>query len=150
FPFDRKLLGRRDASEKIQAEDYDRIRNMRAEGATCICHIEPGAWAKYENVDFGRGRLNLCTVRLNAPAGTRITFCLDKPTGRAIGRLVARRRGWREQTVKITPPRGAHTLYLVFQTAGRPAANRVDWLRFEAAGDVSRAQGKPRNSRKRQ
>jgi len=134
FPFDRGLLGRRDASEKIQAEDYDRIRSMRPQGATGIWHIEPGGWAKYANVNFGPGRLDRCSVRLSAPAGTVISFRLDSPRGKQIGRLVAGgRRGWRLQAAKINPPRGVHTLYLVFRTKGRPAANRVDWFRFESA-----------------
>ncbi len=58
FPFDRSLLFRKQATDKIQAEDYDRMRGLRAKGGMGIEHIQQGAWVKYLNVDFGKGNIN--------------------------------------------------------------------------------------------
>lgn len=53
FPFDLAAAQRRSATNKIQAEDNDRVYRARNYGSTYVHHIEQGAWAKYENVDFG-------------------------------------------------------------------------------------------------
>lgn len=55
FPFDKRAFTRRRATGKIQAEDYDRKRDLRTTGGYGIYHLVPGAWAKYANVEFPGG-----------------------------------------------------------------------------------------------
>jgi Right handed beta helix region len=55
FPFDKLAATRRQATDKIQAEDYQRMRNLRTEAGRGLYSIEPGAWAKYANIEFPTG-----------------------------------------------------------------------------------------------
>jgi len=54
FPFDLSAIERRSAAKKIQAEDNDRVYRARNYGSSYLHHIEQGAWAKFENIDFGK------------------------------------------------------------------------------------------------
>jgi hypothetical protein len=55
FPFDTVSATRRVATDKIQAEGYQRMRGLRTLGGTGIYHLTTGSWAKYANIDFGNG-----------------------------------------------------------------------------------------------
>jgi len=56
FAFDKLAVTRRQATGKIQAEDYQRMRDLRTTAGLGISNIAPGAWAKYANLDFGPGK----------------------------------------------------------------------------------------------
>jgi len=132
FPFDRRLLGRRSAAEKVQAENYDRIHRARTSGATCVYHIEPGAWLKYENVDFGSDKFRRFEAQLEynkVPEGKgprkapAVELRLGSPKGRMIGRLLKGRT-----TCTVKRVEGVHTLYLVFPAA---VVKRINWFVFK-------------------
>ena len=55
FPFDKLAATRRIATDKIQAEDYQRMSGLRTQGGAR--HLQHGRrfWAKYANIDFGAG-----------------------------------------------------------------------------------------------
>lgn len=137
FPFDRSLIGRKRAEERIQAEDYDRMRGLRAQGSTCIYHIEPGAWAKYENVDFGESGSRRLTARVRLPRGAVTRVRLDRPEGPVVAEIAGAgndmAEGWVEKSVTAAAARGVHTLFLTFEPQGKPDRHRVDWFRFEGA-----------------
>ena len=68
FPFDPATAIRRLASEKIQAEDYQRMNGLH----TCadlgvIGYISKRAWAKYANLDFGTGKAAKAVFQIDAP-----------------------------------------------------------------------------------
>ena len=122
FPFDRRAMFRKPAWEEIEAEDYDRMQGLRTIGGHGIHLMAAGAWAKYENVDFGERPLTQCRMVMTGDAV--IELRLDSPTGRCIGRT---RAG--ERVVKIEPVKGRQTLFLVFR--GRCL---LDSFTFTAAG----------------
>jgi hypothetical protein len=74
FPFDRSMFFRKQASEKLQTENYNRMKGLRTKGGAGINQIVPGAWAKYENVDFGNGTLNefIAEISYKPYAGTSL------------------------------------------------------------------------------
>lgn len=53
FPFDTASATRRLATDKIQAEDYQRMRNLRTSGGANIYAMGKNSWSKYTNIDFG-------------------------------------------------------------------------------------------------
>jgi hypothetical protein len=73
FPFDKITFTRRQATDKIQAEDYDRKRDLRTTGGFGIYHLVPGAWAKYANIGFPAG-LTKAVFALTAADSSEATF----------------------------------------------------------------------------
>lgn len=55
FPFDISAFTRRFATRRIQAEDYQRMHALRTQAGRGIYQMGAGSWAKYENMDFGKG-----------------------------------------------------------------------------------------------
>jgi hypothetical protein len=55
FPFDVDAVTRRVATGKIQAEDYQRMHELRTNAGNGIYQITAGSWVKYEHIDFGSG-----------------------------------------------------------------------------------------------
>ena len=129
FPFERRLIGRKQANERIQGEDYDRMRDLRSQGATCIFHMADGAWAKYDNVDFGRGQLKRLSVSAtynDSEAGkdaVAIDVRLDAPDGVLIGQVKNGADG-----CDIKKVEGVHRLFLVFRDE---RVQTLDWFDFE-------------------
>ncbi|MCY2931407.1 MAG: right-handed parallel beta-helix repeat-containing protein [Planctomycetota bacterium] len=71
FPFDLGAIERRSARSKIQAEDNDRIYHARNQGSTHVYHIEPGAWLKFENIDFGKKAPKKIVASVEYPQGQK-------------------------------------------------------------------------------
>ena len=137
FPFDKAAATRRAATDKIQAEDYQRMAGLRTDGGLGIRDLSTGAWAKYANIDFGTGSATGAVFRLNASSakGTVVEIRLDSPSGRLIGQLVAG-----ETTCPVAKVEGNHNVFLVFPCN---AVKMVDWFRM--TGGMSR--GAPQASR---
>ncbi len=108
FPFDRKDMFRKPAWEEIEAEDYDRMHDLKTAGGCGIYHMQPGAWAKYENVDFGDGTLT--HIRASMTGKPAVELRLGSPDGRLIGTIAAG-----TYVAKVEPVKGRQTLFLVFQ-----------------------------------
>ncbi len=69
FPFDRRAVTRRAATDKIQVEAYQRTSGARTSGGFGIYNLQPGSWTKYANLDFGTG-VGKAVFQLDAaPAG---------------------------------------------------------------------------------
>ncbi|MCY2931499.1 MAG: right-handed parallel beta-helix repeat-containing protein [Planctomycetota bacterium] len=131
FPFDRSLMGRRSAHEKIQAEDYDRMRRARTLNSSTVGFLGKGSWLKYKNVDFGKDgarRFSMAffpavTPPVPTDAPVVLTLRLDSLEGPVIGRG---RQG--ELEIPLTAPvQGVHTLFLSFEG---PFLYNIDWFRF--------------------
>jgi hypothetical protein len=130
FPFDKALATRRVATEKIQAEDYQRRHELRTRGGEGIYEIRKGSWAKYANLDFGAGSATKALFRLDAPAAGNasnpariIELRLDAPDGQLIGTLTAGQTSCPVQKVA-----GVRTLFLVFSDN---AVRLLDWFQFQ-------------------
>jgi hypothetical protein len=113
FPFERKIV--KSAGLKFQAEDYSRMKGLRGMGATGINRMEKGAWAKYNDVDFGEGLFGRFVFNLNEAESDKTQKCLfeirlDSPLGELIGTV---NRG--DNQVTITKVNGIHNLFLVFR-----------------------------------
>ncbi len=65
FPFDTAAWKRRDATRKIQAQNYQRATGLRTVGGTGIHNLTKGSWARYANLDFGKG-VNKAVFSLDA------------------------------------------------------------------------------------
>jgi hypothetical protein len=124
FPFNTAAVTRRSAFDKIQAEAYQRMRDLRTRGGVGIHEISKGAWAKYQNIDFGKGQATGAELVLEngeAPKGP-IELRLDAPNGPLLGVFPAGKK-----ECQITRVTGGHHIYLVFPEGGKMC---VDWFRF--------------------
>lgn len=113
FPFQRKIV--KSAGLVIQAEDYNRMKGLRCIGSTGIYKMQPGAWAKYENIDFGEGIyikfIFIHKAAENNNSGQLLfEIRLDSPIGELIGTI---KKGDHHAIVKKV--NGMHNLFLVFQ-----------------------------------
>lgn len=125
FPFDTARATRRLATEKIQAEDYQRMNGLRTVGGLGVNHISKGAWLKYANIDFGAGQATTAEFGLE-PSG-RDKPCaelrLDAPDGQRVGTLMTG-----QKSCPVEKVIGIHNLFLVFPEG----TDRVlDWVRFQ-------------------
>lgn len=123
FPFDKLAFTRRPATRKIQAEGYQRAHVLRTSGGVGVYNLQPGAWAKYANIDFGAG-VSRAVFRLDADSGgePKLELRADSPEGPLLGRLPAG-----QSECEVAGVTGVHNLYLVVSGAG---ARSVDWFRF--------------------
>lgn len=113
FPFDRKLI--KNAGLTIQAEDYNRMYGLRPIGSTGIYKMQKGAWAKYDNVDFGNLSYNKFTYqseefKMSNSHERLFEIRLDAPNGKLIGVV---NKGDRQVNIKRI--KGIHNLFLVFK-----------------------------------
>ena len=124
FPFDPKVATRRSAADKLQAEAYQRMRDLRTKGGEGIQETAKGAWAKYENIDFGKGTFAGVELRLatGEPPKGPVAIHLDKPAGQPLATIPAGKPGGRIPRVT-----GVHNVFLVFPEGHKPC---VDWFRF--------------------
>ena len=65
FPFDREQLMLIPATEKMQGELASRFENMRPKGGTNIRAMGKDSWVCFKNVDFGKGDLSKCLIKLS-------------------------------------------------------------------------------------
>jgi hypothetical protein len=71
FPFDTMAFTKRKAMGTIQAEDYQRMHELRTNAGVGIYHVVPGSWAKYSNIDFSSGARKAVFQLEEAPAVTQ-------------------------------------------------------------------------------
>ncbi|MCE5276870.1 MAG: right-handed parallel beta-helix repeat-containing protein [Planctomycetaceae bacterium] len=127
FPFDKSLMFRKAAADRIQAEDYDRMQALRTIGGTGVYDMGNGAWARYVNVDFGAGGHKTFKLMGDLGKDTTVTVHLDNPTGPVVATIKsADAKGAHLHTAPAAGATGAHTVYLVFTGGGF-----VDWFTFE-------------------
>ncbi|MDR3688419.1 MAG: right-handed parallel beta-helix repeat-containing protein, partial [Fimbriimonas sp.] len=127
FPFDKSAATRRSASDKIQAEDYQRMNDLRTWGGLGVYAMQKGSWAKYANVDFGPGRhreavFQLEPAKAGSASGPLVEIHIDSPRGRIIGR-----QDQGQTACPVSAVRGIHNVYLVFENSGMKS---VDWFVF--------------------
>jgi len=87
------------------------------------------SWVRFNEVDFGKGGQRSIEVRAKAPAKGALEIRLDKPDGRAVGRIeVGAAADWNVASAAVKGiPAGVHDLF-VTRTGDAPV--EVDWVRF--------------------
>ena len=90
----------------------------------------PGAWVRYDKVDFGAKQLDAVRIRASSSTGGTIAVHLDGVDGPLIARAeVARDADWSDVRAPLSgTPSGVHDLVIVLPEAGEVA---IDWLEFE-------------------
>ncbi|HPG41265.1 MAG TPA: family 43 glycosylhydrolase [bacterium] len=90
---------------------------------------KPGAWFRYNSVDFGKKKLKKVTVNALSAAGGVIEIRIDKLDGPVIAVVtIPKHTGWTEVTAKVSKKTtGVHNLFAV--SKDKPVA--IDWLSFE-------------------
>lgn len=66
FPFDRLEVTRRTLGTKIQAESYQRRKDLHSRGGNYIYGMSAGSWAKYSNMDFGSGKASKAVFQIES------------------------------------------------------------------------------------
>jgi len=129
FPFDKEAATRRMATDKIQAQDYQRMMGLHTHGGLGIRNISAGSWAKYSNIDFGDGTAENAIFELESSAkeGILLELRLNSPEGTIIGKLEAG-----QNTCPIENVSGVHNVFLVFPT---DAVRTVDWFHMQLPAD---------------
>jgi hypothetical protein len=95
FPFDLSEYKKKDARDRLQAENYDRTKGlwtMQANGlGTTLSHFEkvepkdltaPGSWARYDAIDFSHMKTSQVNVQVRAQpmaGGATVLFLLGSP-----------------------------------------------------------------------
>ncbi len=131
FPFDKVTATRRMATDKIQAEDYQRMMGLRTEGGLGIHHFSKGSWAKYSNIDFGDGKADSAIFGISSQAkeGVLLELRLDSPEGKVIGKLEAG-----QTTCALAGVSGVHNIFLVFPDN---VVKHVDWFQMLLPPDAA-------------
>ena len=124
------------ATSEIQASSYSSENGLETEttsdstGGYDLGYLTNGAYAVYNNVDFGNGVSKVNVRTASAGSGATATFYLDRPTGTPIATVTlpvtSGWQNWQTVSANVTGASGIHTLYVVF-TSG---AN-VNWYQFQ-------------------
>jgi hypothetical protein len=121
---------------QIDGTPFDGEQNVVAQGVG-VTPEATGAWAQYNNVDFGEpGHSGRLTVLLaNDPGNQDLQLYVDAPTGQPIADLLTLPTGGAnpapQGTDFLTPVSGIHTVFIVFATSD-PRQN-LEWFRLDKA-----------------
>ncbi|HPW72115.1 MAG TPA: glycosyl hydrolase family 8 [Bacteroides graminisolvens] len=149
-------VGLTTASSKIQLDRYSQISNQGAaiafvdennkfEGWKAV-FTKPGAWLRYNRVDFGEGGYRKMQMRVNSSTGGVVEIrTADKAAKLLASLVVPKSDGWieKEYDLKLAL-RNVHDLSVSLKGEGQV---EIDWMRFgQNAGEFalqSRASIKP-------
>lgn len=126
------------ATSQIQGSSYSSENGLQTEltsdstGAYDLGYLTSGAYAVYNNVDFGTGVSGVSVRTASAGSGGTAEFHLDSATGPLVATVTLPVTGgwqtWQTVTASAGSATGVHTLYLVFE-GGTSIAN-VNWFQF--------------------
>jgi hypothetical protein len=90
---------------------------------------KPGAWLRYNAVDFAKGRWKDMSIRATTTAASTVEVRLDGPGGALVALAKLAPNGtWRITNIQIAKaPKGKHDLFVLVKSGG-PVA--IDWLKF--------------------
>jgi glucosylceramidase len=127
------------ATSEIQASSYVAESGLETEttsdstGGYDLGYISPGAYAEYENIDFGSGVTSVNVRTASAGNGSTLEFYLDNMSGSPISTVTLPvTGGWQEWTTvnaNVSGASGVHKLYAVFQGSG--AMSNLNWFQFQ-------------------
>jgi glucosylceramidase len=132
------------ATAQIQGSSYSSENGLQTEntgdstGEYDLGYITAGAYAAYNNVDFGAsGSVSTVNVRTaSAGNGGTATFYLDSMTSTPIATVALPVTGgwqtWQTVSASVTGVSGVHTLYVVFSGGGSTdSISNVNWFQFQ-------------------
>lgn len=131
-------IGVADATQRIQIDRYSALSDKGAAVAYNdpaytfmgwkVTLSEPGAYARYDRVNFGDG-VKSFTVRGKAPKGGTVELRLDKPDGPVVGKAQFRNNGENADVGANldAPITGQHDLIVTLSGEGEVG---VDWVQF--------------------
>jgi len=124
------------ADSQIEGSSYSSEFGLQTEttsdstGGYDLGFLTNGAYAVYNNVDFGAGVTKVNVRTASAGSGATATFYLDNPTGTPIATVTLPAtsgwQNWETVSASVSGASGVHTLYVVF-TSG----SNVDWYQFQ-------------------
>ncbi|MCJ8208602.1 family 43 glycosylhydrolase [Mucilaginibacter sp. RS28] len=90
----------------------------------------PGAWVRYNKVDFGKGKFNTLKVSSNQKNQAIVELYADKMGGAPLATIELKEdTDWQITAAKLNARlKGTHDLFLVLKGEG-PVA--IDWIKFE-------------------
>jgi len=112
--------------EGVTIDYIDTANRMQGWKAT---FDKPGAWLRYNAVDFAKGGWKDMSIRATTTAASTVEVRLDGPRGIlvALAKLAANRT-WRITNIQIAKaPKGKHDLFVLVKSGG-PVS--IDWLKF--------------------
>jgi glucosylceramidase len=127
------------ATWQIQGSSFSSEAGLETEstgdstGEYDLGYVSPGAYAVYNNVDFGTSVSGVSVRTASAGAGGTLEFHLDSVGGTLIGTATLPVTGgwqtWQTVTAPVTGASGVHNLYIVFQGTNAGISN-VNWFQF--------------------
>jgi glucosylceramidase len=124
------------ATSQIQGSSYSNQQGLETEttsdstGGYDLGYLTNGAYAVYNNVDFGTGVTKVNVRTASAGSGATATFYLDSMIGTPIATVTlpvtSGWQSWLTVSANVAGASGVHTLYVVF-TSG----SNVDWYQFQ-------------------
>jgi glucosylceramidase len=130
------------ATAQIQGSSFATESGLETEntgdspGAYDLGYISPGAYAVYENVDFGNSVSEVSVRTASAGNGGTATFYLDSMTSAPIATVNLPVTGgwqtWTNASAIVSGASGVHNLYVVFGGGGASASiSNVNWFQFQ-------------------
>jgi glucosylceramidase len=129
------------ATAQIQGSSFSSESGLQTEftgdatGEYDLGYISPGAYAVYQNVDFGTSVSQVNVRTASAGNGGTATFYLDSMTSSPIATVSLPVTGgwqtWTNVTAPVTGAAGVHTLYVVFGGGGAAGIANVNWFQFQ-------------------
>ena len=126
------------ATSQIQGSSYNTESGLQTEetsdtnGGYDLGYITPGAYAVYNNVNFGTSVSTVSVRTASDGNGGTLEFHLDSPTGTLISSVTLPVTGgwqtWQTVTGTVTGASGTHNLYAVFQ--GGSSISNLNWFQF--------------------
>jgi glucosylceramidase len=124
------------ATSEIQASSYGTESGLETEttsdttGGYDLSYITNGAYAVYNNINFGGSVSQVHVREASDTSGATATFYLDSPTGTPIANVQLPGTGgwqnWKTVNATVLGASGVHNLYIIF-TSG---AN-MNWFQFQ-------------------
>ncbi len=127
------------ATSQIQASSFTVESGLQTEdtgdttGGYDLGYVTPGAYAEYENVDFGNGVNSVSVRTASGGNGGTLKFYLDNMTGSPIASVALPVTGgwqnWSTVTSSVSGASGVHNVYAVFGGTGGIA--NLNWFQFQ-------------------
>ncbi len=132
------------AGDIIEVDQHSGIENARVSptdgsqpAGSQVGYINAGGWLKYENVDFGKGKLETMKAMVcSGSQGGILEIRLDSRTGPILTTIkIPNTGGWKSWKVVSAPitgsAKGVKDIFCLFKGEGKNLYN-LNWLRFSA------------------
>lgn len=129
------------ATQQIQGASYSSQSGLETEetgdttGSYDLGYTVNGAYAVYNNVDFGTGVTQVNVREASGGGGGTVEFYLDSMSGTPIATVTTPATGgwqtWTTVNAPVTGATGTHTLYAVFTGSNSTGIINMNWFQFQ-------------------